>query len=130
MTRSLKVGRRTFLQGTSAFLATGAPAIARAQAADVPIGLVLPFTGATGSYGPDMKKAGELAASMVNDAGGVLGGRKLRLFIEDEETSATALERAPTPMAPSSRLSGRTCPPASRISSPRRRSIVPRTSSS
>ena len=30
---------------------------ASAQAADVPLGLVLPFTGATGPYGPDMKKA-------------------------------------------------------------------------
>ena len=27
---------------------------------------------------------------MINDAGGILGGRKLRLYIEDEETSATA----------------------------------------
>lgn len=90
MTQSITVGRRAFLQGGSALLAAGAPAIVRAQGADVPIGLVLPFTGATGSYGPDMKKAGELAAGMVNEAGGVLGGRKLRLFIEDEETSATA----------------------------------------
>jgi len=59
---------------------------ARAQGTEVAIGLVLPFTGATGSYGPDTKKA----AGMGNEAGGVLGGRKLRLFIEDEETSATA----------------------------------------
>ncbi len=81
------IGRRGVLAGTGALAGIGG---VRAQGAEVPIGLVLPFTGATGSYGPDMKKAAELATAMVNEAGGVLGGRKLRLFIEDEETSATA----------------------------------------
>ena len=84
----------TPLTRRQALAATALPLIgirpAAAQFANVPIGLVLPFTGATGSYGPDMKKAAEIATSMVNDAGGILGGRKLRLFIEDEETSATA----------------------------------------
>lgn len=63
---------------------------AAAQGAEIPLGFVIPFTGATGPYGPDMKKAAELATRTINDAGGVLGGRRLRLFIEDEETSATA----------------------------------------
>ena len=64
------------------------PSIAQG-ASDVPIGMVLPFTGATGPYGPDMKKAADLMVKTINDAGGVLGGRKLQLFIEDSETSAT-----------------------------------------
>ncbi|MGU3663539.1 ABC transporter substrate-binding protein [Methylobacterium sp. A49B] len=63
---------------------------AAAQGAEIPLGFVIPFTGATGPYGPDMKKAAELATKTVNEAGGILGGRKLKLFIEDEETSATA----------------------------------------
>jgi branched-chain amino acid transport system substrate-binding protein len=58
-------------------------------AGDIPIGMVLPFTGATGPYGPDMKKAADLMVKTINDAGGILGGRKLQLFIEDSETSAT-----------------------------------------
>ena len=58
-------------------------------AGDIPIGMVLPFTGATGPYGPDMKKAADLMVKAINDAGGILGGRKLQLFIEDSETSAT-----------------------------------------
>jgi branched-chain amino acid transport system substrate-binding protein len=63
------------------------PAIA--QSGDIPIGMVLPFSGATGPYGPDMKKAAELMVGKINDAGGILGGRKLKLFIENSETSAT-----------------------------------------
>lgn len=62
---------------------------ARAQGADIPVGMILPFSGATGAYGPDMKKAAELVVAQVNDAGGILGGRKLRLFIEDSETNPT-----------------------------------------
>ena len=50
---------------------------------------MLPFSGATGAYGPDMKKAAEIVVKMVNDGGGLLGGRKLRLFIEDTETNPT-----------------------------------------
>lgn len=61
----------------------------RAQGADVPIGMVLPFSGATGAYGPDMKKAAEMVVARINDAGGILGGRKLRLYIEDSETNPT-----------------------------------------
>ncbi|WP_165421426.1 ABC transporter substrate-binding protein [Bradyrhizobium sp. Leo170] len=58
-------------------------------AGEIPIGMVLPFTGATGPYGPDMKKAADLVVKTINDASGVLGGRKLQLYIEDSETSAT-----------------------------------------
>ncbi len=90
MTGLSTVLRRHILQAGAALPLVAVARHATAQVADVPVGLVLPFTGATGSYGPDMKKAAELAAAMVNDAGGVLGGRRLRLFIEDEETSATA----------------------------------------
>ncbi len=56
---------------------------------DIPIGMVLPFSGATGPYGPDMKKSADLVVKMINDSGGILGGRKLQLYIEDSETSPT-----------------------------------------
>ncbi len=81
--------RRALLIGTSS-LCLPAWGVARAQGADIPLGFVIPFTGSTGPYGPDMKKAAELATGLVNGSGGILGGRKLKLFIEDEETSATA----------------------------------------
>jgi branched-chain amino acid transport system substrate-binding protein len=64
------------------------PAFSRG-AAEIPIGMVLPFSGATGPYGSDMKKAADLVVKMINDAGGILGGRKLHLYIEDSETNPT-----------------------------------------
>ena len=51
--------------------------------------MVLPFSGATGPYGADMKKAADIVVKMINDAGGILGGRKLHLYIEDSETNPT-----------------------------------------
>ena len=93
MTIPASVNRRLLLQaGAAAPLAASVLRIlpARAEAGEIPVGLILPFTGATGPYGPDMKKAALLSAAAVNDSGGILGGRKIRLFIEDEETSATA----------------------------------------
>jgi branched-chain amino acid transport system substrate-binding protein len=59
------------------------------DAAEVPIGMVLPFSGATGPYGADMKKAADIVVKIINDGGGILGGRKLRLYIEDSETNPT-----------------------------------------
>jgi branched-chain amino acid transport system substrate-binding protein len=58
-------------------------------AAEVPIGMVLPFSGATGPYGADMKKAADIVVKIINDGGGILGGRKLHLYIEDSETNPT-----------------------------------------
>ena len=85
------IDRRQVLAGISALpLATALPRPLFAQSGDIPLGMVLPFSGATGPYGPDMRKAAELAVKTINDAGGVLGGRKLQLFIEDSETNPTA----------------------------------------
>jgi branched-chain amino acid transport system substrate-binding protein len=66
----------------------GMPAFAQ-ETAEVPIGMVLPFSGATGPYGADMKKAADIVVKIVNDGGGILGGRKLHLYIEDSETNPT-----------------------------------------
>jgi branched-chain amino acid transport system substrate-binding protein len=67
---------------------SGASAFAQ-DAGEVPIGMVLPFSGATGPYGADMKKAADIVVKIINDGGGILGGRKLRLYIEDSETNPT-----------------------------------------
>ena len=84
--------RRDVLAGLSALPfagVAGGRAFAQAGGADIPIGMVLPFSGATGPYGPDMKKAADIVVKMINDHGGLLGGRKLALYIEDSETSPT-----------------------------------------
>jgi branched-chain amino acid transport system substrate-binding protein len=86
------IGRRTLFRGLAATgaLSLAAPYVASAQGADINIGVLLPFTGSQGAYGPDMRKAAELTTKMVNDAGGILGGRKFKLFFEDDESSPTA----------------------------------------
>jgi branched-chain amino acid transport system substrate-binding protein len=93
MTNEIAITRRDLLGGAGAligvFTGTAPWGRARAQGADIPIGMVLPFSGATGAYGPDMKKAAALMVARINDAGGILGGRKLRLLIEDEESNPT-----------------------------------------
>lgn len=89
MSQSPRLTRRQVVAGLGALPFAGAIRPAFAQAAEVPLGMVLPFSGATGPYGPDMKKAAELVLGQVNEAGGILGGRKLKLFIEDSETNPT-----------------------------------------
>ncbi len=89
----LTLPRRTLLKGlgAAAALPLAAPWVRRARAADpVKIGMVIPFTGATGAYGPEMEKAAKLVATSINEAGGILGGRPLELIVEDSETNPTA----------------------------------------
>jgi len=88
------IKRRAVLRGIAAaggFAAT-APYLNFSYAAgeDINIGVLLPFTGSQGAYGPDMRKAADISAKKINDAGGILGGRKFKLFFEDDESSPTA----------------------------------------
>ncbi len=84
--------RRTMLKSAAAL---GAPLafpylnLAHAQGAPIPIGVALPLTGNAGAYGPDMAEAVKRTAAKINAAGGILGGRRLELFIEDSESSAS-----------------------------------------
>ena len=57
-----------------------------ALAADpVRIGLALPLSGAAATYGQDLQRGAEYAAELINQRGGILGGRKLELVYEDEK---------------------------------------------
>jgi len=63
--------------------------LAHAQGAPIPIGVAVPLTGNAGAYGPDMAEAAKRTAARINNAGGILGGRKFELVIEDSESSAS-----------------------------------------
>ncbi len=63
--------------------------IARAEGAPIPLGTILPLTGAGGAYGPSMAKVVRAATDAINAGGGVLG-RKLALTVEDDQTSPDA----------------------------------------
>jgi ABC-type branched-subunit amino acid transport system substrate-binding protein len=74
---SKSVRRRTVLGGMAAAgaFSLAGPYVARAQQGDINIGVLLPFTGSQGAYGPDMRKAAELTTKIINDAGGIMDGR-------------------------------------------------------
>ena len=87
------ISRRSLLAGISVL--PFVPHLAHAQASEpIRIGVLAPLTGGGGPYGADIVKASKLAADQINAAGGVLGGRKIELFVEDDETSATAAVKA------------------------------------
>jgi branched-chain amino acid transport system substrate-binding protein len=69
-----------------------APQWALAQApAPIRIGVLVPLSGGGGAYGPGMADAARKAAEFINSqAGGVLGGRKIEVVIEDSESNPTA----------------------------------------
>lgn len=83
-----KPTRRTVVGALTATVAS--PFVARAQGNPVRIGVLAPLTGGGGPYGPNIVKASKLAAEQINKAGGILGGRMIELFVEDDETNATA----------------------------------------
>ena len=87
------ISRRSLLAGISVL--PFVPHLAHAQASEpIRIGVLAPLTGGGGPYGADIVKASKLAADQINAAGGVLGGRRIELFVEDDETSATAAVKA------------------------------------
>ena len=51
----------------------------------VKVGVVLPLTGPAALYGQQAQEGGKLAAKMINDNGGILGGRKIELIVEDDQ---------------------------------------------
>jgi branched-chain amino acid transport system substrate-binding protein len=84
--------RRKLLKTIGAAAATPLAApflnLAHAQGATIPLGVALPMTGNAGAYGPDMAEAAKRTVEKINAAGGVLG-RKLEMFVEDSESSAS-----------------------------------------
>ena len=89
--------RRKFVQGATALasasaIATLVPTIARAQAAKLRIGLMLPYTGTFAALGTAITQGFNLA---VEDSGGKLGGRELEFFtVDDESELAKATDNA------------------------------------
>ena len=78
----------------AATAAAAAGSHATAQAQDIKIGVLPPFTGPFASIGQVIKVALDMRVKELNDAGGILG-RKLVLVYEDGESNpATATQRA------------------------------------
>lgn len=93
----MHITRRDLLK-TSISLATLAVAsssrTAWAQGSDeIRIGTLCPVTKSGSIFGPGMQRAIEYAAADINALGGLLGGRKIRLYHEDSQTDPDAAVR-------------------------------------
>jgi branched-chain amino acid transport system substrate-binding protein len=89
--RQPRVHRRTFLQvaGTAAGAAAlGFPAVLRAQAPTLKVGVVHPITGPLAEPGQACRLGAQMAAEAINAAGGIksLNGIKLELLLGDTQT--------------------------------------------
>jgi len=89
-----RISRRRILQlGAAAAGSFGGLGAWAQSNAPIPLGAVLPLTGAGGPYGPIMAKVIQGVVDEVNAAGGVLG-RQINLLIEDSQTNPEAGVRA------------------------------------
>jgi branched-chain amino acid transport system substrate-binding protein len=53
---------------------------------DIPVGLYASLTGDGASFGQSSREGAELAVREINDAGGLLGGRRINLLVEDDQS--------------------------------------------
>ena len=96
MSRLPSAQRRALLRalgaGTAAASLSQFSSLALAQdAGPVRIGILAPLSGGGGAYGAGMVNAARKAAAYINtQAGGVLGGRKIEILVEDDESNPTA----------------------------------------
>src|SRR5664279_3923898 len=80
--------RRRFIQTAGALASTAligglVPSVARAQAAKLRVGLMLPYTGTFAALGTAITQGFNLA---IQEGGGKLGGRELEFFTVDDES--------------------------------------------
>jgi urea transport system substrate-binding protein len=97
MKRNINVRKRLtsffVLLAVSVLILTGSPAIA-GDKKPIKIGVVLPMSGGLELFGQQGIQGAQMAVNEINAAGGVLGGHKLELVIEDNKTDPkTAAEK-------------------------------------
>jgi branched-chain amino acid transport system substrate-binding protein len=92
--RQMTISRKDFLHLTVAGAAAlAAPRLARAND-PIKVGALFPLSGGTAVQGQHVCEAIEIAAGMVNDAGGVLGRPVQVIRRDDESTPAVGVSRA------------------------------------
>jgi branched-chain amino acid transport system substrate-binding protein len=84
----IMLNRRTILQGTVA-TAVASPAVLRAQAAPIKIGILQPVTGGLAQDGEYGRLGAEIALNEINNSGGIksMGGAKLEMVFGDARSN-------------------------------------------
>ncbi len=88
---TLSTTRRTAIAAAAALAALSRAACA--QGGPIPLGSLVPLSGAGGPYGPVIRAAQQFAVDEINKSGGLLG-RQLVLVGEDDQTNPEAGVRA------------------------------------
>src|SRR3954454_20192289 len=63
---------------------------------DIVVGMYGSLTGDGASFGQSSKEGTELAIDEINTAGGILGGRKIKLLVEDDQSKPEEASNAVT----------------------------------
>ena len=98
---SLRVGRWGLLMVAAAMLAAACERKSDAGAAgsgtgDILVGEYGSLTGDGASFGQSSKEGIQLAVDELNNAGGLLGGRKIRVLVEDDQSKPEEASNAAT----------------------------------
>lgn len=112
MTRFVLPRRAALAAGASVLFA---PGILRAQDAPVRVGSILSATGGLAAFVPPMRAGIVLAINQINEAGGVLGGRRIQLIETDDQTNPQAGVTAATRLVQAENVSAIIGPMASGI---------------
>ena len=80
------------------------PGAAGDSGGDVVIGMYGSLTGDGASFGISSREGTELAVAEINAAGGVLGGRKFRLLVEDDQSKPEEASNAVTKLITQDRV--------------------------
>ena len=67
-------------------LATAGPFVLPASAQDIVVGEFASLTGSEATFGVNSSNGVELAKEEINNAGGLLGGRKIKIVMEDDQS--------------------------------------------
>jgi branched-chain amino acid transport system substrate-binding protein len=94
-------GRLAFVSALLLFLTVACerkPGTVTGDAAtgDIVVGMYGSLTGDGASFGQSSREGTELAVDEVNNAGGLLGGRKIRLLVEDDQSKPEEASNAVT----------------------------------
>ena len=76
-----------------------------ATSGDIVVGFYGSLTGDGASFGQSSREGSELAVDEVNAAGGVLGGRKIRLLVEDDQSKPEEASNAVTKLITQDKVS-------------------------
>jgi branched-chain amino acid transport system substrate-binding protein len=104
-TRALRLSLVSALFFLSAVACERRPGTAGgATTGDIVVGMYGSLTGDGASFGQSSREGTELAVEELNSAGGVLGGRKIRLLVEDDQSKPEEASNAVTKLITQDRV--------------------------